>query len=287
MLGKGAAIALASLLKARPLNSLGLASCWGVRDDLPSSSGVSMSSGSSTGTSAILKQSTLTSIPSPRSIQSGIFSSLPRGALIPPNPTGRSATLPRQPLDLPPDKRSSAQAQNFVRSSDSVVSKTWYPTPACDGGPHSSGTLHDLLLAAREDYSRLHGLDLSKAQLSLEDSMCLGETIRVSNHLHSIKLEGEFYILSSFECIVVPHGIFVCLNNLSLLGASRMSEVLPTLLGCGESLSLQMLSLASTRLVLEDGATALAARSLANCASLRLLCLDGWTFRIDVSIQIN
>lgn len=189
---RGAAIALASLLKARPLNSLGLASCWGVRDDLPSSSGVSMSSGSSTGTSAILKQSTLTSIPSPRSIQSGIFSSLPRGALMPPNTTGRSATLPRQPLDLPPDKRSSGQAQNFVRSSDSVVSKTWYPTPACDGGPHSSGTLHDLLLAAREDYSRLHGLDLSKAQLSLEDSMCLGETIRVSNHLHSIKLEGEF-----------------------------------------------------------------------------------------------
>lgn len=180
---RGAAMALASLLKARPLNFLGLASCWGVRDDLPSSSGVSMSSGSSTGTSAILKQqSTLTSIPSPRSIQSGIFSSLPRGALMPSNPTGRSATLPRQPLDLPPDKR----------SSDSVVSKTWYPTPACEGGPHTSGTLHDLLLATRENYSRLHGLDLSKAQLSLDDSMCLGESIRVSNHLHSIKLEGEF-----------------------------------------------------------------------------------------------
>lgn len=179
---RGAAVALASLLKARPLNFLGLASCWGVRDDLPSSSGVSMSSGSSTGTSVILKQhSTLTTIPSPRSIQSGIFSSLPRGALMPPNPTSRSATLPRQPLDLPPDKR----------SSDSVISKTWYPTPACEG-PHSSGTLHELLLAAREGYSRLHGLDLSKAQLSLEDSMCLGETIRVSNQLHSIKLEGKF-----------------------------------------------------------------------------------------------
>lgn len=162
------------------------------------------------------------------------------------NVTGRSATLPRQPLDLPPDKR----------SSDSVVSKTWYPTPACEG-PHNSGTLHDLLLAARESYSRLHGLDLSKAQLSLEDSMCLGETVRVSNQLHSIKLEGS----------------------------SRMSEVLPTLLGCGESTSLQMMSLASTRLVLEDGAIAMAARALANSNSLRLLCLDGWTFRIDVSIK--
>lgn len=242
---RGAVNALASLLKARPLASLALSSCWGVRDDLPSSSGVSMSSGSSTGTSVMLKQSSLTNAPSPRSFQSGLFSSLPRGALVPGNGTGRSATLPRQPLDLPPDKR----------SSDSVVSKTWYPMPACDGGPHNSGTLHDLLLAAREPYSRLHGLDLSKAQLSLEDSMCLGETVRVSNQLHSIKLEGS----------------------------SRMSEVLPTLLGCGESVSLQMMSLASTRLVLEDGATAMAARSLANCVSLRLLSLDGWSFRVDVS----
>lgn len=245
---RGAVVGLASLLKARPLASLALPSCWGVRDDLPSSSGVSMSSGSgsSTGTSAIIKQSTLTNAPSPRSFNSGIFSSLPRGALMPANPSGRSATLPRQPLDLPPDKR----------SSDSVVSKTWYPTPACEGGPHNAGTLHDLLLAAREPYSRLHGLDLSKAQLSLEDSMCLGETVRVSSQLHSIKLEGS----------------------------SRMSEVLPTLLGCGESISLQMLSLASTRLVLEDGATAMASRAMANCVSLRLLSLDGWTFRVDVSI---
>lgn len=243
---RGAVNALASLLKARPLASLALPSCWGVRDDLPSSSGVSMSSGSSTGTSVMLKQSSLTNAPSPRSFQSGIFSSLPRGALMPANGSGRSATLPRQPLDLPPDKR----------SSDSVVSKTWYPMPACEGGPHNSGTLHDLLLAVREPYSRLNGLDLSKAQLSLDDSMCLGETIRVSNQLHSIKLEGS----------------------------SRMSEVLPTLLGCGESVSLQMMSLASTRLILEDGATAMAARSLANCVSLRLLSLDGWSFRVDVRL---
>lgn len=130
---------------------------------------------------------------------------------------------------------------------------------ACEGAPHNSGTLHDLLLAAREPFSRLHGLDLSKAQLSLEDSMCLGETVRVSNQLHSIKLEGS----------------------------SRMSEVLPTLLGCGESVSLQMMSLASTRLVLEDGATAMSARALANCGSLKLLCLDGWTFRVDVSCILS
>lgn len=172
-----------------------------------------------------------------------------RGVLAPTSTMGRSATLPRQPLDCPPDKR----------SSDSVVSKTWYPTPACDGGPHNSGTLHDLLMAARTPYSRLHGLDLSKAQLSLEDSMCLGETVRLSNQLHSIKIDG----------------------------ASRVSEVLPALLGAGESTSLQMMSLASPRLTLEDGATAMAAKALSNCVTLRLLNMDGWSFRIEVSLLVS
>lgn len=203
-------------------------------------------SGSSTGTSGLIKQSSLTGgAPSPRSYPTGIFSSLPRGILAPTTMLGRSATLPRQPLDCPPDKR----------SSDSVVSKTWYPTPACDGGPHNSGTLHDLLLTAREPHSRLYGLDLSKAQLSLEDSMCLGETVRVSSTLHSLKMEG----------------------------ASRISEILPSVLGAGESQSLQMMVLSSPRLALEDGATAMAARSLANCSTLRLLSLEGWSFRIEVS----
>lgn len=247
---RGAVGALAQLLTARPLASLSLPSCWGARDDPPSSSGVSMGSGSgsSTGTSGILKQSSLTGAPSPRTYSNGLFSSLPRGAFVPSNTMGRSATLPRQPLDLPPDKR----------SSDSVVSKTWYPTPACDGGPHNSGTLHDLLLAAREPYSRLHNLDLSKAQLSLEDSMCLGETVRVSSQLHSIKLEGS----------------------------SRLSEVLPTVLGAGESVSLQMMSLGSLRLALEDSATSMSARALANSISLRLLSVDGWSFRVDVSCTL-
>lgn len=244
---RGAIAALASLLSVRPLTSLALPSCWGVRDDPPSSSGVSMGSGSgsSTGTSGLSKQSTLTGAPSPRSYPAGLFSSLPRGVLAPASSMGRSATLPRQPLD-PPDKR----------SSDSVVSKTWYPTPACDGGPHNSGTLHELLLAAREPYSRLHGLDLSKAQLSLEDSMCLGETVRLSTQLHSIKIEGS----------------------------SRISEVLPAVLGAGESISLQMMSLASPRLTLEDGATAMSAKALSNCVTLRLINMDGWSFRVEVQI---
>ncbi|XP_058812360.1 uncharacterized protein LOC131676943 [Topomyia yanbarensis] len=242
---RGAVGALASLLTARPLSYLALASSWGARDDPPSSSGVSMGSGSgsSSGNSGLIKQSSLTGAPSPRSYPTGIFSSLPRGVLNSTSNMGRSATLPRQPMEGPPDKR----------STDSVISRTWYPTPACDGGPHNSGTLHELLLAARDAYSRLHGLDLSKAQLSLEDSMCLGETVRVSTTLHSIKLEG----------------------------ASRLSEILPTVLGASESPTLQMLSLGSPRIALEDAAVGMSARALGSCITLRLLSLDGWSFRID------
>jgi hypothetical protein len=242
---RGAINALATLLTVRPLSFLALPSCWGARDDPPSSSGVSMGSGSgsSSGNSGLIKQATLTGAPSPRSYPPGLFSSLPRGALVPASSMGRSATLPRQPIEGPPDKR----------SQDSVISRTWYPTPACDGGPHNSGTLHDLLLAARDQYSRLHGLDLSKAQLTLEDSMCLGETVRLSNTLHSIKLEG----------------------------ASRLSEILPALLGAGESPSLQMISLNSPRLALEDAAVGMSARALGSCITLRLLSLDGWSFRIE------
>lgn len=243
---RGAIGALANLLAVRKLSMLALPSCWGVRDDPPSSSGVSMSSGSGSSSAVIIKQSSLTgSVPSPRSFQTGLFSSLPRGVMTTNALLGRSATLPRPQFVFPPTDK---------RSCDSVVSKTWYPTPSCDGGPHSSGTLHDLLVTARDPYSRLNGLDLSKAQMSLEDGMCLGETVRLSTNLHSLKIEG----------------------------ATRLSEILPSILGAGESQSLQMMVLSSPRIVLDDNAVTMTVRSFANCRTLRLLVLDGWSFRVEV-----
>ncbi|KAJ6638733.1 hypothetical protein Bhyg_11471 [Pseudolycoriella hygida] len=243
---RGAISALATLLsRRRSLTNLSLPSCWGGRDDPPSSSGVSMGSGSgsSTGTSGLIKQSSLTGAPSPRNYTTNIFSSLPRGVALPATIFGRSATLPRQPLDCPPNKR----------SSDSVISKTWYPIPACDGCAHTSGTFHDLFYVMRDPYSKINSLDLSKAQLSLEDAMCLGETVRVSTTLNLLRMEG----------------------------ASRLSEILPAIIGAAESNSLQLMCLSSPRLSLDDIAIEMIARSLANCLSLRLLILDGWSFRIE------
>lgn len=239
-LERGAVSALASLFSVRQLSYLALPSCWGGRDDPSSSSGVSSGSGSS----GLIKQGTLPgNAASPRMAYPpfGLFSSLPRGALVPNNTLGRSSTLPRQQLEA------------NKSSQDSVISRNcWYPTPGCDG-THNAGTMHELLQAARNPGSHLHGLDLSKSQLSLEDSMCLGETVRVSTTLHSIKLEG----------------------------ASRLTEVLPIVLGAGESNCLQMLSLASPKIILEDTAVAMTARALSSCISCRLLDLTGWTFKIE------
>lgn len=86
--------------------------------------------------------------------------------------------------------------------------------------------------------------------------MCLGESIRVSTTLHSLRMEG----------------------------ASRLSEILPAILGAGDSKSLQLMCLSSPRLSLEDSAIEMIVRSLANCQSLRLLILDGWSFRIEVEV---
>ncbi|KAM7359523.1 uncharacterized protein ACRADG_013241 isoform 2-T4 [Cochliomyia hominivorax] len=240
---RGAVSTLASLVKSRPINFLSLPSCWGARDDPPSSSGISSGSGSSTATSCLIKQGSLPGVPSPKAYAPGVFSSLPRGIFVPQSSLGRSATLPRQPINHTIEKR----------SCESVVSKIWYPTPSCDGVPHNSGALHDLFVVKRDNYSNLHGLDLSKAQFTLEDSMCLGETVRISNTLHTLKLEG----------------------------LSRISDILPSILGASESHCLQMLSIGSQRLNLDDTVIAMCARALTNCSALRLLSIDGWSLRVE------
>lgn len=312
--------AIARLLAVRKLATLALPYCWGTgpgvsvavsgqpRDDAPSSSsGVSMgssgagSASSSTGTSCLIKQSSVTSatsggqpqLPSPgqlyQPIGSGtaVFCSLPRGnhrsamtaaaaaattavaTVHQRHPSahnhhlGRSATLPRPPPDAEPPYKQ--------RSYDSVVSRVWSANASTGtsnttasssvaaygdavSGSGGGGVLHDVLMAAREPDSRMAALDLSKAQLTVEDALCLGETVRQSSTLHSVRLEG----------------------------AARLSEILPAVLGVGESQSVQMLVLASPRLSVDDAAVQRLVRALMCCATLRLLVLDGWSVRMEV-----
>uniref|UniRef100_A0A1B0A360 Uncharacterized protein n=1 Tax=Glossina pallidipes TaxID=7398 RepID=A0A1B0A360_GLOPL len=60
----GAISTLTTLLSTKRISFLFLPSCWGARDDPPSSSGVSMGSGSgsSTGTSCLIKQDTCSNL---------------------------------------------------------------------------------------------------------------------------------------------------------------------------------------------------------------------------------
>jgi hypothetical protein len=77
----------------------------------------------------------------------------------------------------------------------------------------------------------------------------------------------------------------LCLDALRLEGGTRLGEVLPVILGLADNTSIQLLDLGSQRLILEDGPTQLVCQSLAKNSSLRLLSLEGWTFRIEVSLH--
>ena len=76
----------------------------------------------------------------------------------------------------------------------------------------------------------------------------------------------------------------LCLDALRLEGGTRLGEVLPVILVLADNTSIQLLDLGSQRLILDDGPTQLVCQSLAKNSSLRLLSLEGWTFRIEVSL---
>ncbi|XP_039282976.1 uncharacterized protein LOC111057093 [Nilaparvata lugens] len=248
--GRDGLKAIAGLLTCRPLVALNLSGSWGMRrEDPPSSTG--SGSMSSSGQYSTVKQAAQQQV-SPKT-NSYYFSSLPRGALGAYNSLTRPATLPRQPL------------QNYVldgystttdskRNSDSVLfQRLFHPLPSCDAALHSSSGFHDVFEAIRDPSCKLRSLNVSKCLLGAEDALCLGETMRRSG----------------------------CLDALRLEGATRLGEVLPVLLGLADNSSLQLLDLGSQRLVLDDGPTQLVCQALIKNTSLRLLSLEGWTFRIE------
>ncbi|XP_049827178.1 uncharacterized protein LOC126266735 [Schistocerca gregaria] len=261
--------AVAALLRARPLLALSLAGSWGAAqrrcDDPPSSSGVSLGEcgggGGGGGTAPPVTAPVKTS-GSPTSKVHSIggcyyFSSLPRGAMAAYSSSlGRhAATLPRQPLALSLSGSAAGWPDECKRNSDSVLcGRLVQPAPACDAAQHAAASgFHHVFEAARDPGCQLRSLNVSKCLLGTEDALCLGETVRRSRSLAALRLEG----------------------------AARLGEVLPALLGLADSASLQLLDLGSQRLCLDDGAAQLVCQALARNSTLRLLSLDGWTFRIE------
>ncbi|XP_049812336.1 uncharacterized protein LOC126259520 [Schistocerca nitens] len=258
--------AVAALVRARPLLALSLAGSWGAAqrrcDDPPSSSGVSLGSGSSSGGGGggALPGGGGRPGAAPSTPSSGgcyYFSSLPRGAMAAYSSSlGRhAATLPRQPLALSLSGSAAGWPDECKRNSDSVLcGRLLQPAPACDAAQHAAASgFHHVFEAARDPGCQLRSLNVSKCLLGTEDALCLGETVRRSRSLAALRLEG----------------------------AARLGEVVPALLGLADSASLQLLDLGSQRLCLGDGGAQLVCQALARNSTLRLLSLDGWTFRTE------
>ncbi|XP_076638533.1 uncharacterized protein LOC143350341 isoform X1 [Colletes latitarsis] len=255
---------VAELLKERPLLALNLAGCWGAKNEDQSSSGISSGSGSGSSGCA---SSTLGTLPLNR-----CYSSLPRGALAAYGSLTRPATLPRLPLGLglgpapvtgngplPPNDRDRDSNGSSKRNSDSVLCHRLpllHPLPTCDVSSHQGTTgFHEIFNAIREPNCKLRSLNVSKCLNDGLDAGCLGETIRRARNLDALRAAG----------------------------VSRPADVMPLVLALTEAPCLQLLDLASPRLALDDHPSRLLCHALARNTTLKLLSLEGWTFRIEES----
>ncbi|KAL0099462.1 hypothetical protein PUN28_020170 [Cardiocondyla obscurior] len=256
---------VAELLKERPLLALNLAGSWGAKNEDPSSSGISSGSGSGSGSSGCAS-STLGTLPLNR-----CYSSLPRGALTAYGSLTRPATLPRLPLGLglgpapntgngplPQNDRDRDSNGSSKRNSDSVLCHRLpllHPLPTCDVTSHQGTGFHEIFNAIREPNCKLRSLNVSKCLLGGLDAGCLGETIRKARNLDALRAAG----------------------------ASRPADVMPLVLALTEAPCLQLLDLSSPRLALDDHPSRLLCHALARNTTLKLLSLEGWTFRIEES----
>ncbi|XP_046401762.1 uncharacterized protein LOC124167786 [Ischnura elegans] len=146
----------------------------------------------------------------------------------------------------------------------------WGPPSCPDPVLHAASSgFHAIFVAAREPTSRLRTLNVSRCQLGAEEALCLGETLRIGGGTTAGETGG--------------------LDSLRVEGASRREEVLPLVaaLGEGGGSRLQLLDLSSPRLTLDDAATQLLCHALARNSSLRLLALEGWTFRIEEEASLS
>ncbi|CAG7732749.1 unnamed protein product [Allacma fusca] len=226
--------AIAELLYSKPFLSLSLAGTWrsvNAEDDMD----------------IVVEPVPLNSpfhIGTMSSLTKGGFSSLPRGPL---NGSIKSPSIRR--------KKMSHLTENDKRNSDSALfQRNFLPLPICDQPNHELDGFHSIFSVLRfgDSACNLKSLNIGKCVLGWEDVICLGETIRKTTCLDTLRMEGM-----------------------------KLCDVLPVLLGLQENTSLKMLDLSSPHVVIGDDALQLACQSLAKNHTLRLLSLQGWTFYIE------
>lgn len=89
--------------------------------------------------------------------------------------------------------------------------------------------------------------------MGAEDLVCLGETVRFTK----------------------------CLSSLRMEGLSRMAEIIPVLISLQENSTLQLLDLTSPHILLGDAALQVTLNALAKNKSLRMLVISGWTIQCE------
>ncbi|XP_076035663.1 uncharacterized protein LOC143021810 isoform X2 [Oratosquilla oratoria] len=139
------------------------------------------------------------------------------------------------------------------RNSDTtLLQKTSFPPPTCCPLAHTNG-FHEVFSAFRHPECRVCHLNISKCTLGAEDLVCLGETVRFTK----------------------------CLSSLRMEGLSRMAEIIPVLIALQENTTLQLLDLTSPHILLGDAAFHVTLNALAKNRSLRFLVLNGWTLQLE------
>lgn len=165
--------------------------------------------------------------------------------------------------------------ENDKRNSDSVLfQRNFLPLPICDRENHEVDGFHEIFTALRTPgipaSANLRSLNLSKCVMNWEDVICLGETIRKTNSLDSLRMEGMKLCdvlpvllgkLCTFKCAVI---VFIYL----MLGF-RLKTLNCNFVGVQENRSLKMLDLSSPHVVIGDDALQLAANSLSKNTTLR------------------
>lgn len=116
---------------------------------------------------------------SPFNLKQIPFTSLPRTVK---SPSIRRKRLPGTLL-----------VESDKRNSDSILfQRNFLPVPICDKENHEVDGFHGIFSALRDprNYSNLRSLNLSKCVMNWEDVICLGETIRKTKCLDSLRMEG-------------------------------------------------------------------------------------------------
>lgn len=167
-----------------------------------------------------------------------VFNSLPRSFY---------QSLPRRGRSL------SGPGVADKRNSDIThLQKTSFPPPTCSPHIHSNG-FHQIFSSFRESGCRVCHLNINKCTMGAEDLVCLGETVRFTK----------------------------CLSSLRMEGLSRMAEIIPVLISLQENSTLQLLDLTSPHILLGDAALQVTLNALAKNKSLRMLVISGWTIQCE------